>query len=75
MSKEQPSARPLNTGGESGGGNYAEDVQARTPHEGKYEGGQSIKNYHGPAKGGESNAATKSNPDRPLAKETDSGGL
>lgn len=75
MSKDTPSSRPLSTGGESGGGNYAPDVQDRTPDEGEYSGGQSIKDYHGSEPGGKANAATGSNPDRPISKETDSGGL
>lgn len=75
MSKEQPSARPLSTGGESGGGNYAEDVQSKTPSEGEFSGGQSIKNYHGSVQGGAANEATRANPSRPQEKETDSGGL
>lgn len=74
MPKDQPTARPLGTGGESGGGAYAPDAQAEAPDSEEYSGGQSIKNYHGSKGGSEANAAAGSKPNR-NQKETDSGGL
>lgn len=66
MDRERPSSLPLDTGGESGGGAYPNDAP-----KGRFVGGQSEKDYHGPKKGGAGNAARGAGEDDANSEEKD----